>query len=62
MTTEKNIESTPIEKCVNFTNFMLLLQKVCDYCALIVNHCNENWIEIPGCLFVILKISKNLKM
>ena len=34
MTTEKNIESTPIEKCVNFTNFMLLLQKVCDYCAL----------------------------
>ena len=36
------------EKSPNLTNFVWFLWKICEHCALIVNHCNKNWVKILG--------------
>ena len=41
-------DTNKLKKSPNLTNFVWFIWKFCEYCVLIVNHCNRNWVKILG--------------
>ena len=41
-----------LKKRPNMTNFVWFIWKFCEYCVLIVNHWNRNWVKTLGLFYI----------